>query len=183
MKRIIIILAFTLAAASVNAQFTGARLQATGLTCAMCTNAIHKALEKLPYIETVKADIKNSAFDLKFREGSSFQIDELKEAVEDAGFSVGKLEMQARFDQLSLVSNRHFEYAGMNFHFTGSGSHELNGDQMLTILDRDFVTAKAYRKLSQSVKAECYAEGKAAECCVKEGMESGERVYHVSFEQ
>jgi copper chaperone CopZ len=72
------------------AQFTKANLQATGLTCAMCSNAINKALQHLPFVESVKADIKNSSFSIVFRQQASVDLDAIKNAVEEAGFlSVG----------------------------------------------------------------------------------------------
>ncbi|NDF99832.1 MAG: copper chaperone, partial [Chitinophagia bacterium] len=43
------------------AQFSQAKLQATGLTCALCSKAIHQALEKLPFVQKVSAQIKESA--------------------------------------------------------------------------------------------------------------------------
>ena len=52
---------------SVHAQFTRAELQATGLTCAMCSNAIYKALMEVPFVESVTPDIKNSGFGIKFK--------------------------------------------------------------------------------------------------------------------
>ena len=64
---LLVLIAQTLLA---EAQFSKANLQATGLTCAMCSNAINKALQKLPFVESVKADIKNSSFSIAFRTGS-----------------------------------------------------------------------------------------------------------------
>ena len=49
-------------------QFTKANLQASGLTCALCSNAINKALQKLSFVASVKPDIKNSSFDIVFKE-------------------------------------------------------------------------------------------------------------------
>src|SRR5690242_10466487 len=93
MKRVTVLILAALFAVSVNAQFTKAKLQATGLTCAMCSNAINKSLQKVSFIESVKADIKNSAFEIAFKQGAEIDIDAIKDAVEDAGFSIGKLQL------------------------------------------------------------------------------------------
>ncbi len=85
-----------------NAQFTKATLQATGLTCAMCSNAINKALQKVSFVESVKSDIKNSAFDIVFKQSTEVNIDALKDAVEDAGFSVGSLKLTGNFSEVKL---------------------------------------------------------------------------------
>ena len=66
MKKLFFIVLIAFVGLSSQAQFTKATLQATGLTCAMCSNAINKALVKVPFVESVKADIKNSAFHMVF---------------------------------------------------------------------------------------------------------------------
>lgn len=86
MKKIVMLVMISLAVFSSQAQFTKANLQATGLTCAMCSNAINKALMEVPFVESVKSDIKNSAFNIVFKQGQEVKIDELRKAVEDAGF-------------------------------------------------------------------------------------------------
>ena len=65
-------------------QFTEARLQATGLTCALCSNAINKALLELPFISTVKSDIKTSSFAIVFKEGSAVDFDQIKQVTPSA---------------------------------------------------------------------------------------------------
>ena len=93
MRKISMIVFIVLFALQSDAQFSKARLQATGLTCAMCSNAINKALEKISFVESVRADIKNSAFDIVFKKDEDVIIDMLKDAVEDAGFFVGSLHL------------------------------------------------------------------------------------------
>ena len=97
MKKIIIICLAVIAVFQSNGQFTKATLQATGLTCAMCSNAINKALQAKPFIQSVKSDIKNSAFNIVFKENADVDIDEIRKAVEDAGFAVGSLKLTGNF--------------------------------------------------------------------------------------
>ena len=73
-------LAIAFMAVQLNAQFSKATLQATGLTCAMCSNAINKALMEVPFVQSVRSDIKNSAFNIVFKEGAAVNIDALKQA-------------------------------------------------------------------------------------------------------
>ena len=181
MKKLLLILGIVFLSTTVHAQFTKGTLQATGLTCAMCSNAINKALEKVPFVESVRSDIKNSAFNLVFKTGEKIDIDALKEAVEDAGFSVGSLKITGNFEEQELARDKHFRVGDLNFHFLGADEQVLKGEQTLTVLDKDFVTAKEFKKLSSSTKLSCYAKGKAGDCCVSEGMVEGERIYHVSM--
>lgn len=66
-------------------------LVASGLTCSMCSKAIFKALSKLDFVEEVKVDIEKSMYILAFKTGKKVEIDQIKSAVTDAGFSVQSL--------------------------------------------------------------------------------------------
>jgi copper chaperone CopZ len=145
----------------------------------MCSNAINKALEKVPFVESVRSDIKNSAFNIVFRQGSDVDMDKLKEAVEDAGFSVGSLKITGNFNEQQVSADRHFSLGQLNFHYLGTEEKLLSGEQTFTVLDKDFVTVKEFKKLRASTAHSCYEDGKANSCCITEGIKEGARVYHV----
>jgi copper chaperone CopZ len=181
MKKLFMIAVITLTAMVSRAQFTQATLQATGLTCAMCSNAINKALQKVPFIQSVRSDIKNSSFNIVFKSNEAVHIDELREAVEDAGFSIGSLKLTGTFNAIKIEKDQHIKIGGENFHFLGSDSRVLNGEQTVTIVDKNYVTEKQFKKHSSTTKMSCMQSGKASSCCIKEGISEGERVYHVTI--
>jgi copper chaperone CopZ len=162
-----------------NAQFKTASLQATGLTCAMCSNAINKALQGKPFIQSVKADIKNSSFNIVFKENADVDIDELRKAVEDAGFGIRSLKLTGNFKQLKIGNDAHVQIGDKNFHFLNVSDQVLNGEQAITIADKDFLTAKQFKKFSESTKMKCLQSGKAGACCP--GVTAGTRIYHVTI--
>ena len=181
MKTLLVAIAIALLTVPSNAQFTKATLQATGLTCAMCSNAINKALEVLPFIESVKADIKNSTFHLAFKEGATVNIDGVKNAVEDAGFSVGSLKLTGNFKEVKVEEDKHIAIGNETFHFLNTNAQVLNGEKTITIVDKNFISAKQFKKVSHATKMSCVQTGKAAACCLKEGVRAEARVYHVSI--
>ena len=181
MKKLLLIAVIALFSVPAKAQFTRATLQATGLTCAMCSNAINKALQKVSFVETVKADIKNSAFLIVFKKDKDVEIDALKEAVEDAGFSIGSLQLTGNFNDARIDKDQHVKIGKENFHFVSVHDHSLIGEKTITVVDRNFVTAKEFKKQCAATKMDCIQTGKAASCCVKDGMTEGERVYHVTI--
>lgn len=181
MKKLLLLAIVAFTGAGVHAQFSKATLQATGLTCAMCSNAINKALQKVSFVESVKSDIKNSAFSIVFKEGSEVDIDALKDAVEDAGFSVGGLKLTGNFSEVKVEKDKHVKIGHENFHFLNGEGQSLNGEQVITVVDKNFITEKQFRKLSAGSKMSCVQTGKASSCCVKDGMGEGERVYHVTI--
>ncbi len=171
MKRIIILILVLATGLLSRAQFTKATLQASGLTCAMCNNAINKALKGLSFVSSVKSDIKNASFDIVFREGSAVDIDAMRNAVEDAGFFIAKLKVTGNFDNVNVKNDEHVEIGGKTFHFLEVHDQVLNGEQTLTLLDKNFLTAKEFKKVSHATKMECLQTGK----------EQNIRIYHVTI--
>ena len=163
------------------AQFKSANLQAAGLTCALCSRSINKSLEKLSFIQSVTPDIKSSSFSIVFKPGATVQIDEMKQAVEDAGFSVAKLKITGAFKSVKVQNDAHVTIDGRVFHFINTSNQTLEGDRTITLADKDFVSAKEFKKLSTGSKLSCVQTGKAGSCCTKEGIQANTRIYHVTI--
>jgi copper chaperone CopZ len=182
MKKVLVTLIVTCCSLLLQAQsFTKADLQATGLTCAMCSNAINKALQELPFIASVKADIKNSSFHIVFKQEGQVDIDAIKNAVEEAGFSVGSLKVTGSFDAVKVANDQHVTIGKEVFHFINTTDQVLTGENTITVVDKNFVTAKQFKKISAATKMACITTGKAATCCKADGVPEGARVYHVTI--
>ncbi len=181
MKKLVLGMMFGLLVIGAQAQFTTAELKATGLTCAMCNNAINKAIKALPFIETVKSDIKNSSFQMVFKQGQEVNIDAIKKAVEDAGFSVGHLELSGNFDNVPVSDDKHLAIGSSMFHFVNTGDRVLTPDTKLTVIDKNYLGMKQFKKISAASGMECVQTGKAGTCCKDAGVSPGSRVYHVSI--
>lgn len=164
---------------SLQAQFSKATLQATGLTCAMCSNAINKALLTKPFIQSVKADIKNSSFNIVFKENADVDIDEIRKTVEGAGFGIGSLKLTGNFSEVKIEKDKIVQIGDKQFHFLNAESQVLNGEQTITIVDKNFLTEKQFKKFSNATAMKCLQSGKAGACCP--GVAAGTRVYHVTI--
>jgi copper chaperone CopZ len=180
-KKIILLFIFSVGVLAGHAQFTKASLVASGLTCAMCTKAINNSLEELPFIQSVKADIKSSAFNIVFKSNAKVDIDRLKKAVEDAGFSVAKLKLAGNFNNVAVKNDEHVQVDGNTFHFLNVKNQTLQGEKEITLVDKNFVTAKEFKKYSVTTQMKCVQTGKAAGCCTKEGISANTRIYHVTI--
>ena len=70
----------------------------------------------------------------------------------------------------------------MHFHFLNVKEQILAGENTLTIVDKNFLSAKEFKKISASSKMNCVQTGKAASCCMSEaGIKEGARIYHVTI--
>ena len=88
MIRIITILLLVAITISSNAQISKVSLQASGLTCSMCNLAVKKSLQKLPFVQDIKADVETATYTLTFKEGQKVELNDIQQAVKKAGFSV-----------------------------------------------------------------------------------------------
>src|SRR5215212_1169922 len=105
MKNIFLIAAIVYSVAA-SSQVTKVSLQASGLTCSMCSNAINKALKSLDFVDKVEANIKTSTFEITFKQGKRVDFDLLKNKVEGAGFSVANFTAAIQFNNVQLKSNQ-----------------------------------------------------------------------------
>ena len=181
MKKLIITLVLAFLGWSAGAQVTSVSLQASGLTCSMCSNAINKSLKTLSSVAAVEPNIKTSTFVIAFKEGSKVDFDELKKKVEDAGFFVSDLQATMKFDNVALQNDQHINLDGTTFHILNSKDQTLNGTKTFRVIDKGFVSAKEYKKNGSLTKMECYKTGTTAACCVKEGLPAGTRIFHVTI--
>src|SRR4051812_32501057 len=101
MKNVILV-TIMLVSLVTNAQVTKVFFQASGLTCSMCSNSIHKSLKTLDFVDNIHADIKNYTFELSFKPNSNVDFDKIRGKVEAAGFSVSSFYVTIRFDALQI---------------------------------------------------------------------------------
>jgi copper chaperone CopZ len=180
MKKIFLI-AFVFVTTSISAQINKVTLQASGLTCSMCSNSINKSLKTLDFVESVDANIKTSSFTLTIKQNGNTNLDAIKAKVEDAGFFVAKMIASVSFSNTTAKNDEHIKIGNEVYHFLNIAPQQLNGEQQIKILDKGFVTAKEYKRNSKLTTMNCYTTGKAGSCCAKEGITEGQRIYHVTL--
>lgn len=171
MKNLIIVIIFVLFSGVANAQVKAVTIQASGLTCSMCSNSIFKALKTLDFVDKVDANIKTSSFEIGFKPNAVVDFDKLKAKVEDAGFFVANFTITYNFDNLAISNDKHINVGNSVFHFLNVKDGLLSGDKKLRLLDKGFVSAKEFKKNSSLTKMACY----------KTGEESQKRVFHVTI--
>ena len=170
MKRLFICL-LVFAVNYTQAQITKVTIQASGLTCSMCSNSINKALKSLEFVDKVDANIKNSSFDISFKPNEAVDFDKLKKKVEGAGFFVANFTATIRFDNVKILNDSSVNVGANTFHFLNVKQQILNGDKTIRLLDKGFLSTKEYKKNTNLIKADSY----------KKGLQNGNRVFHVTI--
>lgn len=166
-----IVVTLVLFSAAAHAQVKDVTIQASGLTCSMCSNSIFKALKTLDFVDKVNANIKTSSFEIAFKPNAVIDFDKLKAKVEDAGFFVANFTVTYSFDNLAISNDKHIEVGNSVFHFLNVKEGVLSGDKKIRLLDKGFVSAKEFKKNSSLTKMACY----------KTGEENQKRVFHVTI--
>jgi copper chaperone CopZ len=145
MKKIFLLAAIVCSAAA-KAQVIKVSLQASGLTCSMCSNAINKALKSVDFVDKIEANIQTSNFDITFKPGSKIDFDKLKSKVEGAGFFVSGFIATVHFDNVQLKPGEPVTIGDNTFRLVNAKDLVLNGDKALRIIDKGFVSSKEYKK-------------------------------------
>lgn len=180
MQKLLTVVALLLSLGS-QAQVKKISLQASGLTCSMCSNSIFKSLKTVDFIDKVEPDIKTSTFDISLKPGSAVDFDLLRKKVEDAGFFVASFRVTMEFDKQALANDSHVEMNGLLFHFLNISNQTLDGEQTVKLLDKGFVPVKEYKRNNKFTLMECYKTGLMGACCKKGTPEKPTRVFHVTI--
>jgi copper chaperone CopZ len=145
MKTLFLFIAVAVSMAT-TAQVTKVSIQASGLTCSMCSNSINKSLKTIDFVEKVTPNIKTSSFEITFKPGTSVDFDKLKKKVEDAGFTVANFIATVNFNNVPVKSNQPIKIGDKTFYIINSKDQSLNGAKQVRIVDKGFVSNKEYKK-------------------------------------
>jgi copper chaperone CopZ len=179
MKKIMFFLLFSFALPAF-AQMRSATITAGGLTCSMCSKAIYKALQKVPFIKEVQPDVDGSKYVILFKENIPVVIDDMKKAVEHAGFTVTAMQVTASFNNTEVYNDAHVSIDGTTLHFLHVDKQNLQGDKTFTIVDKNYLPVSKHKSYAQYTKMECFETGMMAACCPGKSTPSG-RIYHVTL--
>jgi copper chaperone CopZ len=170
MKNIVISICLLFAGSSSYGQIQSVTLQASGLTCSMCSRAIYKALLKVPAVLNVQEDIEHTSYHIQFRDPAGVSLENLKKAVKDAGFSIARMEVNANFIHVDIANDSSLKINDLIFHFVDIHKQNLNGERKLLVVDKDYLLEKDRKKYAGSYESKAATDG------------SG-RIFHVTLPQ
>lgn len=131
---------------SASAQVSKVTIQASGLTCSMCSNSINKSLKTIDFVQNVNPNIQTSSFEITFKSGSAVDFDRLKKKVEDAGFTVANFTAVVTFNNVQVKANQPIKIGDKTFFILNAKDLSLNGAKQIRVLDKGFVSGKEFKK-------------------------------------
>lgn len=156
-------------------QISKAEVQVNGLTCSMCSRATETSLKSLGFIERITPDLNRNLFILTFKAGQQVDIDQIKDKVEDAGFSVGDLSATIHFKETLVDESGLAVLSGTAFQFSNVKNKTLNGPVTARIIDKNFIPSASFKENVAAFKSATYQSGK--------GLVNGRdtRIFHLSI--
>ena len=139
LKYIYLLIITVLGLATANAQISKAEIRATGLTCSMCSNAINKQLKSMPEVVNVDTDLNTNTFTVTLKKDNTLSPKTFKDKVEKAGFFIGSLIVSM---DAEAINNKNF--------INVDDSKSAGSETKIQVLDKGYVTDKAYKKLVKS---------------------------------
>lgn len=128
-------------------QLQSATLQATGLTCSMCSKATFKKLQAIEGVQKITTDLDNTSFILQFSPNNSTPIGSIQKQVQAAGFSVGKLVLHYKLSATHIANNTTVPFKGGEFVFMETAPGKKDGVVQLQVVNKGFITDKEFKKL------------------------------------
>jgi copper chaperone CopZ len=156
------------------AQVTKATLTPGGITCSMCSKTIFEALKKMPVIESVKTNFKDESYAIVFKKEAIIDFDDINKTIVDAGYYITRLKVAMQFNNVAIQNDAQINTAGLQLHFVNVQDQVLNGEKVVTLLDKHFETEKEFKKYAA---LPCMNNGVSATCSTG----SGTKVYHVTL--
>jgi len=156
-------------------QITKAEVQVNGLTCSMCSRATETSLKSLGFIDSVTPDLNRNVFVLAFKADQPVDMDQIRDKVQDAGFSIGDLSATMNFKNTAVDAEGIAQVDGNVYQFTNTKSKTLDGPVIAQVIDKDFITSSAFKKRAAELKSPAYLTGK--------GLIAGKetRIFHLSI--
>jgi copper chaperone CopZ len=176
-RTICTILFLSLLSGHAMANFTSAKLKVTGITCSMCSNSVYKALSSLSFIDKIEVDLQKSIYEITFKPGEKVVIDDIKDKVEGAGFSVGELIADFNFENLNVKKDLHYEYEGNVYHFVNVTEQTLDKCISVKFVDKGLTSSKEHKKYVGLTTYTCIKSGKSQNCCIQ----MNQRIYHITL--
>lgn len=159
MKKIFLALVMCLTVGIANAQISAAQLTAAGLTCSMCSKSIFTALSKVKFVESVTPDVEGSSFSIRFRKGADINPDKLRKAVENAGFSVASLRLEAEIRSADIAAQQAYLSQGSRYNFIPASVELKAGKMSFRLIDKGFVSSEEESSMAQLRKQSHFPAG------------------------
>jgi copper chaperone CopZ len=127
-------------------QIRSIEISVNGLTCAQCSRHVEKSLEKLTFVKSIVMDLQNTTASLGVKDGEEIQISKIKTAIDDAGFSIGKMTAMVDFSADRLAVGMIQFFPTYTLYVVQCSTKNSSKPTKVQFVDADFVDKKEFKK-------------------------------------
>ncbi len=132
-------------------QIRSIEISVNGLTCAQCSRHIEKSLQKLTFVKSIAMDLENTTASLLFKDNEVIQISKIKTAIDDAGFSIGKMTAMVDFSIDSVAVGMIQVFPMYTLYFVQCSTKNIDKPTKVQFVDADFLDKKEFKKWSSRI--------------------------------
>jgi copper chaperone CopZ len=132
-------------------QIRSIEISVNGLTCAQCSRHVEKSLEKLTFVKSISMDLENTTASLLVKDGEAIQIAKIKTAIDDAGFSIGKMTASVDFSVDSVDVGTIQVFPMYTLYFVKCSTKNISKPTKVQFVDADFMDKKEFKKWSSLI--------------------------------
>lgn len=136
------------------AEIKEVEIRIDGLSCPFCVFGLKQQMKKLEAIDRLNISLKNSLARITLKEGSSLNIEDLKNAVKDAGFSVREIRISAGGEIVTYGNFFALKVTGTDQLFILNDAKKLKVDSKVLIKGRIPISedSQPYRVFIESME-------------------------------
>lgn len=144
---------FLLGFYTARAQFTYAEVGVNGLTCSQCSRNVEMSIRKLSFVKDVDMNLEHTEGKIFFKPGSKVNMDEVAQAVRNAGFSVRYLKAGFIFNKTN--SGNCFTYHGDTYSVISSPAAIPDSVAIVTFIGTEYQPKKDFKKWQSQLDNGC----------------------------
>lgn len=137
-----------------SAQIVSATIGVNGLTCSQCSRSVEMELKKLPFVAKVDMDLEHTQGEIFFKRNENINLDDLSQAIRNAGFSTRFVKVQFDFSVLNLGSSC-FIYNDNAFYFLKPLEENHPERMQFQVLAPGFLPKKELKNYSFKTSGTC----------------------------
>ena len=126
------------------AQMGFAYIGVNGLTCSQCSRSVEMSLKKLKFVDKVEMELVKAEGKVYFKPGMVIDLDQVAQAVYDAGFAVRFLKVELDFNLIPLEGSC-FKLASGSFQILEQSVSQPKNRRLVQLVGKKYLPAKEWK--------------------------------------
>lgn len=152
-RRAILFILMAICSITTYGQIKEVQIGVNGLTCSQCTRSVEMSIRKLPFVQEVEMNLEHTNGKISFKPDAKVDIEQIAQAVYNAGFSVRELQATMQFD--GAATGQCSRIAGDTYVFLKSDMPKQEDDVIVKFIGEQYLLKKEYKNWKPLMKNAC----------------------------